>query len=174
MSDPVSLIGGVLGLASSAYQVSQAKKAQKEYLAHADPFYGNRKQYVTQLNNLMADPSSIETDPYYNWLKSQGEESVNRNMAAGGFIDSGNRAAALDEQSQGLASNFFQNKYNQLSDLAGVKGVGIGSVPSTADATNALTTTLGYIFDKNKTGTTQSSGTQAPAQIVDHSFKAFG
>lgn len=171
MSDPVSLIGGVLGLASSAYQVSQAKKAQKEYLAHADPFYGNRKQYVTQLNDLMSDPSSIETDPYYNWLKSQGEESVNRNMAAGGFIDSGNRAAALDEQSQGLASNFFQNKYNQLSDLAGVKGVGIGSGADAAKVgygiADAVTDDIGGVLDA------YILGNQKAAPIEDKSTKAF-
>lgn len=94
----------------------------------ADPFAGQRGQYQDQLSKLMKDPSSITSDPGYQFQLQQGLAAVNGSMAAGGFLNSGNRATALEKYGQDYASTQLQNKELFLAQLAGAN---VGS-PGTA------------------------------------------
>lgn len=110
-----SLLGGGGGGAGSA-------------AAAADPFASQRGQYQTQLANLLNNPSSITSDPGYQFQLKQGLDSVNGSMAAGGFLNSGNRATALETYGQNYAQTQLQNKELFLAQLAGAN---VGS-PGTA------------------------------------------
>lgn len=124
----MELAAPLLSFGSSLFLGRKARDQQKEYLEYADPFQPYRDQYAQELNALMADPSRIEADPYYQWLQDQGQEAINRQMAAGGYLNSGNRGIALQDFGQGTASNYFQNKFGQLEKLAGVGGgAGLGA-----------------------------------------------
>lgn len=110
-----SLLGGGGGGASSA-------------AAAADPFTSQRGQYQDQLSKLLNNPSSITSDPGYQFQLKQGLDAVNGSMAAGGFLNSGNRASALEKYGQDYASTQLQNKELFLAQLAGAN---VGS-PGTA------------------------------------------
>lgn len=176
----LGVISTGLGILSSVNSITGGslwgggKDSKQEYINYADPFNASRGQYEAQLNNLIANPDSISDDPYYNWLKDQGSETVNRSMAAGGFLDSGNRAIALDEQGQNTASNYFQSKYNQLASLAGVGGTGVSYAPWAAETTAANTgiNDLGKMITDPKTASSINTVSSwfAPTTTVDGMF----
>jgi len=73
--------------------------------------------------------SFMSSDPSYEWRLQQGLEGVNRKMAAGGFLSSGNRMAELMNYGQNTASTEFQNEFSRLSQLSGAN---IGSPAAAA------------------------------------------
>ncbi len=77
-----------------------------------------------QLNNLVANPSSIYQTPQYQAAFGQGQNAVNATLAAQGLNASGNQLAAL----QSYGQTFGQNAYNtQLSQLSGLYGQSLGA-----------------------------------------------
>lgn len=86
----------------------------------ADPWGPQRGKYQTELNSFMADPSTIFQDPAYKAALGQGLEGVQRTLGAQGMGNSGNNAAALMKYGDTFAYNAENNKFNQLSQLAGV------------------------------------------------------
>ncbi len=94
----------------------------------ADPWGPNRYYYQNRLNNLMQDPSSVENLPGYQFRLAQGNEQINRNMAATGGVGSGQQLAELMQFGQGLASQEFASEEARLERLAGVQS----SSPSSA------------------------------------------
>ena len=105
----LALING-LGNNSGAMNIAQT----------ADPWGPQRSQYQTQLNAFMANPSSVLTDPAFKAAENLGAENVARNAGAAGMGNSGNNLAALFNYGQTAGLNFEQQKFNQLSSLAGV------------------------------------------------------
>lgn len=79
-----------------------------------DPFQFQRPQYMEMLSNLMKDPNSITTTPWY----TAGIESVKRGMSKG-YLDSGNMALALGKYGQDAY-------YKQLTTLAALAGGNLG------------------------------------------------
>lgn len=77
-----------------------------------------------QINNLVANPSSIYQTPQYQAAFGQGQNAVNATLAAQGLNASGNQLAAL----QSYGQTFGQNAYNtQLSQLSGLYGQALGA-----------------------------------------------
>lgn len=65
--------------------------------------------------------AELAATPGYQFSLSQGQEAINRSAAAAGMFNSGNTLAALDQYSQGLA----QQTYNQyMSNLFGMAQMG--------------------------------------------------
>ncbi len=99
--------------------------------AAADPFASQRGQYQTELSNLMKDPSSFKTDPGYQFALQQGQDAL---LAKAGAMYGGGRAGAilpeLAKYTEGYASQAYDNRINQLMQMAGVNA---GS-PGTAGA----------------------------------------
>jgi hypothetical protein len=92
------LLRGGFGL----YQSNQLKKA-------AQPSAINR-QAEAELAALMADPNRITSMPGY----EAGLEAVQRGMAAGGYLGSGNMATAL----QKYGGDFYNNALTQYGNLS--------------------------------------------------------
>lgn len=93
--------------------------------------------YADQLKTLMTGQFS-PSDPSYSWRFQQGQQAVERSLAARGLLQSGNAAIELQQYGQGMASqeygaqfnrtlsamgaseSAFQSSYNRLAELAGM------------------------------------------------------
>jgi len=121
-----AVAGGVASSATSSLLGGGSSSAQGA--AQADPFASQRGQYQDMLSRLISDPSSITSQPGYQFQFEQGQKALSGQMAAQGFLTSGNRATALTKFGQDYASNALQNQELLLAQLAGAN---IGS-PGTA------------------------------------------
>jgi hypothetical protein len=67
----------------------------------------------------MSNPSSITSDPGYQFQLNQGIAAVNGQMASSGYLNSGNRLSALEQEGQNVAQTQLTNKELFLAQLAG-------------------------------------------------------
>lgn len=106
--------------------------------AAADPFAAQRGQYQQQLSDLMKNPSSITSDPGYQFQLKSGLDAVNGAMASAGYLNSGNRMTALQQEGQNFADTSLQNKELFLAQLAGANVGSPGEAGSILQQQNAL------------------------------------
>ena len=107
MSDP-SYWANAFGLASGG---SWNTPYQYSYEDTAAPYYA-------RLNALLDNPDSIANTGAYKFAFKQGNEAINRNLAAKGLLKSGNRLSALTEFGQGLASQQYGAEVDRLAGIA--------------------------------------------------------
>ncbi|QQK03847.1 hypothetical protein JFN94_06705 [Burkholderia anthina] len=79
----------------------------------------NGVSYGQQLNNLVANPSSVFSSPLYQASFQQGQNAVNSTLAAQGLNASGNQLAALQNYGQSFGANYYSTMLSQLSGLYG-------------------------------------------------------
>jgi hypothetical protein len=92
------------------------------------------------LSDLVTNPSSITQSPTYNFAMQQGTAAVNGSMAQGGYLDSGNRASALQTEGQNVATTQLQNQELLLAQLAGAN---VGSPATAGQILNGQTAAAG-------------------------------
>ena len=80
--------------------------------------------YRTRLNSLMDNPDSIANTGAYKFAFQQGNEAVNRNLAARGLLKSGNRLAELTKFGQGLASQQYGAEFDRMANLTNATRAG--------------------------------------------------
>jgi len=80
--------------------------------------------YRTRLNSLMNNPDSISNTGAYKFAFNQGNEAVNRNLAAKGLLKSGNRLSELTKFGQGLASQQYGAEFDRMSNLVNTTRAG--------------------------------------------------
>ena len=120
------VVGSVAGAAvSSAMSPSPSSSGAA---AAADPFASQRGQYQTMLSDLIKNPSSITSQPGYQFNLDQGLKAVQGSAAAGGMLNSGNVLTSLQQYGSNYAQNQLQNQELLLAQLAGAN---VGS-PGTA------------------------------------------
>ena len=95
------------------YKAQQEKIYQSPY-ASAERMASNTSN---RLAELLTDPSKIQTDPGYQFVKQQGEQAINRSAAAKGMLNSGGVLAELQKYGSGLASQEYGGQVNRLADL---------------------------------------------------------
>lgn len=76
--------------------------------------------YQARLNALLDNPDSISNTGAYKFAFNQGNEAINRNLAAKGLLKSGNRLSELTSFGQGLASQQYGAEMDRLSKLYGI------------------------------------------------------
>lgn len=106
--------------AYSAYQTGQQIGVQKDALALAQDTHNEQQYYNNLLQQLIANPGSIETDPSFQFELKTGSAAVADQMSAKGFGGSGNEGAALTTFGQGLASTFYGQQASLLASLSGL------------------------------------------------------
>lgn len=136
---------GLYGL----YESGQQRNLAKDAMAKSDPFGPYRAQYAQQLSALMMNPGSITEDPGYKFQFEQGQQAVERGMAAKGYLGSGNEGIALTQYGQNFAANYLNAKISQLSGLAGANitpnyGPGLQAYGQGLDTASAALASLGY------------------------------
>jgi len=80
----------------------------------APPSFSYNGQVPTYTPNagFSFDSSNLTNDPAYKFALSQALEATNRQNAGSGMYESGNRAIALQDRAAGLASQQYQNAFN--------------------------------------------------------------
>jgi hypothetical protein len=120
--------GSVLGSVASSAISGGGNSGASGAAAAADPFASQRGQYQTMLSNLINNPSSITSQPGYQFGLQQSNNAVEGSAAANGMVNSGNVLQALSTNSQGYAAQQLNNQELLLAQLAGAN---VGS-PGTA------------------------------------------
>jgi hypothetical protein len=124
-----AVIGGVASAGASAAIGSMTGGGGGGSAAGAaDPFAGQRGQYQTMLSDLINNPSSITSQPGYQFNLDQGLKSVQGSAAANGMLNSGNVLSSLQTYGQNYAQSQLTNQELLLAQLAGAN---VGS-PGTA------------------------------------------
>lgn len=90
----------------------------------APQYQDTAAQYRTRLNTLMDNPDSIANTGAYKFAFQQGNEAVNRSLAARGLLKSGNRLAELTKFGQGLASQQYGAEFDRMSNLVNTTRAG--------------------------------------------------
>lgn len=72
-----------------------------------------------RLSALLNDPSSIQQTAAYKFRVGQGEEALQRQMAAKGMLGSGNRLMELTKYGQDMASQEYEAQAGRLQNLLG-------------------------------------------------------
>lgn len=113
--------GGFAGLLSNymtAKQGQEMASARDKAVAMADPFAQSRQLANQQLQSLMQNPGQMQNDPSYQWAVQQGGQAVDRSLAAKHMSASGGALQELSQWGQGLASQQYNQRLNQLSMMA--------------------------------------------------------
>lgn len=91
-----------------------------------DPFVGVGTQATGALNSLMygndggASMKALEASPGYQFRVGQGMSALNTGWAARGLLNSGAAQKAALSFGQGIASDEYNNRFNQLAQQQGV------------------------------------------------------
>src|SRR6267142_2216038 len=104
----------------SAYQASQQGGISSQLLGQSGTVFGEQQYYAQQLQQLIADPSSVTKLPGYQFNKDQGTQAVARQMAGSGFLGSGNEAIALTKYGQDYATSAYKTQAELLGQFAGL------------------------------------------------------
>ncbi len=147
---------------------------------------------LSQVNNLNAalapggsltsqfsfDPTQIANNPDYQFQLQQGTQAVQRAAAANGTLQSGGTMKALDQFSQGLASNEIGQAYNQAfntfqgnrqNNMAALQlplNVGLAASPLSQSAFQNYGNTSGANLTRGAEDLA-NLGTSGAAQIAD-------
>jgi hypothetical protein len=130
-----NIVGSLIGADSSRKAVNaqrdsanQANETQRYIYdtARADnaPALDARNSALTQIQNLLQNPSGITSQPGYQFELDQGTNALNSSNAARGLTGSGAAAKELMRYGQDYAGTKLDQSYNRLSNLAGFGQVG--------------------------------------------------
>ena len=110
------LIGGFGQLAGA----QQARQAGKQISGlQADPYAQYRPQAASQLQNLLANPSTITSTPGYQFNLAQGMNALQANQAAQGRLVSGGALLQSQQWGQQYATSQLQQQEDMLAKLSG-------------------------------------------------------
>lgn len=147
----ISNLSGVIRPASSIIsgmrQSSDQDEMEKQLLAaqgRAEQAFQPYAQTGLQAQRTLAgnlqegfDPGDLTQDEGYQFRLGQGQEALNRQLAAGGLLGSGAAIKAGQEYGQGLASQQYNDAYNQwLQKNQQLAGVGSTGYNATANQAN--------------------------------------
>lgn len=131
----------VVSAGTGIYSATQAHSISSQARGEQGTIFGEQQYYEQQLQQLIADPSSVTKLPGYQFQLDQGVQAIERSGAAKGFLGSGNEATALTQFGQGLASNFYTTQANLLASLAGITAPSspsqLGGVATAAQASSS-------------------------------------
>lgn len=190
MSIVGSLIGGILGsnaasnagaAESAGAQAAQqeekqnqtnAVNAQQTALGNVTSAEQPYQQLGSTSANALTDllrggfvapnPNDVASTPEYQFALAQGTHAIDENAAANGTLLSGNTGVALENYGQGLASEQYQNAYNNalstymanVNPLLSATGEGLSS---TGQLTGANLTTAGNTANIDLTSAQQQA-----------------
>lgn len=104
-------------------QPAEIQAAQQAAAGYLDPFYQAGTAGLGQLQQLAMGqgvPEFLATNPAYQFRQQEAQKALERSAASRGGLLSGQFAKALQERSQGLASEEFGNAFNRLSGVVGM------------------------------------------------------
>jgi hypothetical protein len=136
-----AVVGGILNANAAAGAAQKQKQAadqamglERETLERQERLYQQQRQDMmpwmeagrgsladlVKMTQSGYDPSQLANDPGYQFRMAEGQKALERSASARGTLNSGGFAKGLTRYSQGVASDEFQNRYNRLSNIAGL------------------------------------------------------
>ena len=127
--------GDVYGYFQGKNDLEDIQKMLAQQSSMAEAQYSPYAQAgQTALANLQApDLEALQADPGYQFQLGQGQQAVERSLAARGLGQSGAALKAAQEYGQGLASQTYDDYFNRQSQLANLgygAASGLGSIYS--------------------------------------------
>lgn len=130
-----NLLSGVLGsnaagnaadaqLAASNNALALYKQMFDQQRADNMPLLNLRNSVLPQISGLLSNPSSITSDPGYQFGLTQGTNALNSGAAAKGMTYSGAQQKALTKFGQDYGSTKLNDSLNRLMGVAGLGQVG--------------------------------------------------
>jgi hypothetical protein len=107
-----------------------------------DPFADYRKPYANKLTDLVNNPASITSAPFYQFGFGQGLEALRRSQASTGLTGSGAQGIQLQNYGQNFANTAYQNLFANYSALSGATQ-GLSNV-TTQNALNSQNQQAGW------------------------------
>ena len=92
------------------------------------PALSARNNALTQIQSLLADPSSLTKDPGYAFGLNQGQKTLANGAAARGMTYSGAQGKALQRYGQDYAGTKLDQSVNRLSSLANIGQAGASTL----------------------------------------------
>jgi hypothetical protein len=137
---------GVAGIAAGAIEASQSQGIAKQSLGLAATQAQKQNQSYVQLQNLMQDPSAFLNNPLFQSTLNVGLSGVSRQMAAQGYLGSGNQMTALEQYAQSSASSQLLAQEQLLAGMSGTGFNPAGSLNVGTGANNQSFQQLGTVL----------------------------
>ena len=132
----VNLPGQVTGGGDNPFmgQMKDAQDSMNAYLRRSGPSLSQQNAFAdslaksqSRLSSLMDDPNSIQQSAAYKFRVGQGQEALQRQMAAKGMLGSGNRLMELTKYGQDMGSQEYDAQAKRLQDQLGLQSQGYGN-----------------------------------------------
>lgn len=128
------------------------------------PYMALGQQGVTGYSGLLTNPSTITSDPGYQFGLTQGVSALDRSAASKGLLLSGSQQKALDQYGQDYGQTYLDKVLNRYGTAVGygqnavtqVNNAGMTTAAGKASVYNALAN-LGTATASGKSGLAQSS-----------------
>ncbi len=144
------VIGGaaVLSAGTSLYEASQQQGISSEALGLAQTTQNEQMQYNNQLMNMLANPSSIFTNPAFTAATAVGEQGVAHQGAAAFGPNSTAEAAQLQQYGQGAGLSFLTSQEQLLASLSGAQAASspTQALSTASGAASASAQSMGSLF----------------------------
>ena len=128
---PISIPSAVSYSNPFAGQLQSAQSTMDKYLASSAPTMSTANAFADplaasqkRLSSLMDDPNSIQQSAAYKFRVGQGQEALQRQMAAKGMLNSGNRLMELTKYGQDMGSQEYDAQAKRLQDQLGLQTTG--------------------------------------------------
>lgn len=114
------VIGAAVSTGMGAYEASQAAGIAGQAESESGTVFGEQQYYAQQLQQLIANPSSVTSLPGYGFQLQQGQNALVSQAAAQGYLGSGNLGTALVKYGQNYAQSAYGQQEQILAQLSGL------------------------------------------------------
>jgi hypothetical protein len=118
--------------AGNAANLALQTRMYEENKALNQPLIDTRNSVLPQIQNLLANPSSITQDPGYQFQLKQGQNALNNRAAASGNYYSGQQMKAAQQYGQDYAGTKLDQSLNRLMGVATGTQVGANNAQQNA------------------------------------------
>lgn len=119
--------------------IDEQQAAREQFQQNIQPYLDFGQTGVTGLQALMADPSSIQDDPSYQWRFGEGQRALEGSAAARGGLFGGGNTRDLMAYGQGMASQEYGNQWNRLFNIAGMgQNAAVGAGTAGQNTANSI------------------------------------
>lgn len=115
---------GAGGTGAGGASLSDLSGRMSGYLDQAAPTMNQTNRFEPalaqsqqRLSSLLDDPNSIQQSAAYKFRVGQGQEALQRQMAAKGMLGSGNRLMELTKYGQDMGSQEYGNQFDRLNNM---------------------------------------------------------
>lgn len=176
--------------AASQESVALARQALAQQQANQQPWLNAGSNALSQLSAGTSGPNAAflkpfsmadyQADPGYSFRQTQGMNALQNSAAARGGLLSGNTLKGIQDYSQGLASQEYQNAYSrytgsqnqQYNALAGIAGTGQTAANNLGSAQQNFANNASTIIGNNAAN--QGNAALAAGQARASSMQGMG